>query len=92
MVASKQLTRVGSMIEPEQWQYYSPFKWTVRVFREGETAESSVFFRPDGSVAGFHQHVPETTPGTSRCALVECIGAYVHAADSPLVSGEQESH
>ena len=38
---------------------YSPYTWVVRRFREGETNESVVRFRPDGAPYGFREKLPE---------------------------------
>lgn len=44
---------------------YSPYTWVVRRFREGETNESVVRFRPDGAPYGFREKLPEDEPGAS---------------------------
>jgi hypothetical protein len=44
---------------------YSPYTWVVRRFREGETNETVVRFRPDGEPWGFRETVPEDDPGAS---------------------------
>jgi hypothetical protein len=44
---------------------YSPYTWVVRGFREGETNESVVRFRPDGVPYGFREKLPEDEPGAS---------------------------
>jgi len=44
---------------------YSPYTWVVRRFREGETSESVVRFRPDGAPYGFREKLPEDEPGAS---------------------------
>lgn len=43
----------------------SPYTWVVRRFREGETNEVAVSFRPDGRAYGFRETVPEDEPGAS---------------------------
>jgi hypothetical protein len=44
-------------------EVYAPFRWEVRMFKPGETAETRVRFRPDGSLYGFSRYVPEIAPG-----------------------------
>jgi len=44
---------------------YSPYRWVVRQFREGETNESIVRFRPDGTPYGFREKLPEDEPGAT---------------------------
>ncbi len=44
---------------------YSPYTWVVRRFREGETIETVVRFRPDGTPYGFREKLPEDVPGAS---------------------------
>ncbi|MCD4750163.1 MAG: CPBP family intramembrane metalloprotease [Thermoanaerobaculales bacterium] len=44
---------------------YSPYTWVVRRFREGETNESVVRFRPDGTPYGFREKLPEDEPGAA---------------------------
>ncbi len=44
---------------------YSPYTWVVRRFREGETNESSIRFRPDGTQYGFRETLSEDEPGAS---------------------------
>ncbi len=44
---------------------YSPYAWGVRRFREGETNETVVRFRPDGTAYGFRESVPEDEPGAT---------------------------
>ncbi len=44
---------------------YSPYTWVVRRFREGETNETMVRFRPDGGLWGFREKVPEDEPGAT---------------------------
>jgi len=39
---------------------YSPYRWEVRLFAPGETAEAVVRLRPDGEPIGFTRRVPET--------------------------------
>jgi len=44
---------------------YSPYRWVVRRFAEGETNESVIRFRPDGTPYGFREKLPEDEPGAS---------------------------
>ncbi len=44
---------------------YSPYAWRVRRFREGETNETVIRFRPDGTAYGFREHMPEDEPGAT---------------------------
>ncbi|MFV2071866.1 MAG: lysostaphin resistance A-like protein [Thermoanaerobaculales bacterium] len=44
---------------------YSPYRWVIRRFREGETNESIVRFRPDGTPFGFREKLPEDEPGAT---------------------------
>ncbi len=44
---------------------YSPYAWRVRRFREGETNETLIRFRPDGTKYGFRERMPEDEPGAS---------------------------
>lgn len=44
---------------------YSPYTWVVRRFAEGETNESVIRFRPDGTPYGFREKLPEDEPGAS---------------------------
>jgi len=44
---------------------YSPYTWRVRRFREGETNETLIRFRPDGTAYGFRERVPEDEPGAT---------------------------
>jgi hypothetical protein len=44
---------------------YSPYTWAVRRFAEGETNETFIRFRPDGTPYGFREKVPEDEPGAS---------------------------
>jgi hypothetical protein len=52
----------GDMIQGE---LYSPYTWNVRLFREGETNETLIRFRPDGTPYGFRERVAEDDPGPS---------------------------
>ena len=51
-------------------EVYAPYRWEVRLFKPGETAEVRVRFKPDGSVYGFVRNVPEDEPGASLDAAV----------------------
>ncbi len=44
---------------------YSPYTWIVRRFAEGETNETVIRFRPDGTPYGFREKMPEDEPGAS---------------------------
>src|SRR5947207_3600171 len=51
-------------------ELYSPYRWEVRLFKPGETAELRVRFKPDGSIYGFARNVPEDEPGASLDSAV----------------------
>jgi hypothetical protein len=44
---------------------YSPYTWVVRRFAEGVTNETSIRFRPNGTLYGFRETMPEDEPGAS---------------------------
>jgi len=44
---------------------YEAYTWKVRLFREGETREALVRFRPDGRPYGFVDRLREDAPGAS---------------------------
>ncbi|MBI4625646.1 MAG: CPBP family intramembrane metalloprotease [Verrucomicrobia bacterium] len=44
---------------------YAPYSWQVRLFREGETNQTTVRFRPDGGPYGFVETLRERAPGAS---------------------------
>ncbi len=44
---------------------YAAYTWRVRHFREGETNETLIRFRPDGTPYGFHEHLKEDAPGAA---------------------------
>ena len=46
-------------------ELYAPYRWEVRLFKPGETAELRVRFKPDGAMYGFARNVPEDEPGAS---------------------------
>ena len=48
---------------------YSPYRWEVRLFAPGETAEAVVRLRPDGEPIGFTRRVPETFVPEDPAAL-----------------------
>lgn len=48
-----------------QGELYSPYTWVVRRFREGETNESTIRFRPDGTPYGFRETLSEDEHGAS---------------------------
>ena len=47
---------------------YSPYTWTIRLFREGETNETTVFFTPAGEAYGFAEKLAEDAPGAALAA------------------------
>ncbi|MDQ2963068.1 MAG: CPBP family intramembrane metalloprotease [Pseudomonadota bacterium] len=51
-------------------EVYAPYRWEVRLFKPGQTAEARVRFKPDGAVYGFARHVPEDEPGASLDTVV----------------------
>jgi hypothetical protein len=55
----------GAYSEMLRGDLYSPYTWVVRRFQEGETNESVVRFRPDGSPYGFREKMAEDEPGAS---------------------------
>ena len=38
---------------------FSPYNWVVRTFKEGQVAEASFMFKPDGSSNGYRVKIPE---------------------------------
>jgi hypothetical protein len=42
---------------------YTPYEWQVRHFKEGETNETLVSFKPDGTPYEFLEKIAESTPG-----------------------------
>lgn len=46
-----------------QENLYSPYTWHVRRFKEGETNEVNIFFKPDGTPYGFEEKIAESTLG-----------------------------
>lgn len=42
---------------------YCPYTWRVRHFKENETNETSIKFKPDGTPYGFSETIAETEPG-----------------------------
>ena len=38
---------------------FSPYNWIVRTFKEGQVAEASFMFKPDGSSNGYRVKIPE---------------------------------
>ncbi len=59
---------------------YSPYSWSVRHFREGETNETLIRFTPEGTPYGFKEKLPEDEPGDS---LMD---------DSALIIAESVAH
>lgn len=55
----------------EAWQElvtardHTPYVWTVRLFRPGETTEARVRIAPDGRPVGFRLRLPDDAPGAS---------------------------
>lgn len=45
--------------------YYQPYVWQVRFYKEKEIKEMFVFFTPQGRKYGFVQKLPEDLPGTN---------------------------
>jgi len=39
--------------------FYTPYRWRVRLFREGEADVTNVYFAPDGTPVAFAEAVPE---------------------------------
>src|SRR5690349_14550032 len=46
-------------------EVYAPYRWEVRLFKPGETAEARIRFKPDGTPYGFTRKLPETEPGAA---------------------------
>jgi hypothetical protein len=44
---------------------YAPYRWEVRLFHPGQTAEARVSFKPDGTPYGFTRKLPESEPGAA---------------------------
>ena len=44
---------------------YSPYRWLVRHFREGEPNETLIGFTPEGEPYGFYEILSEEAPGTN---------------------------
>lgn len=44
---------------------YSPYSWRVRRFRAGDSNETTIWFRPDGTPMGFRETVGEDEPRSS---------------------------
>jgi hypothetical protein len=61
---------------------YSPYQWVVRRFAEGETNETVIRFRPDGTPYGFHETLPEDEPGANLEA-----GAARELAETAVTDG-----
>ncbi len=38
---------------------FSPYNWVVRTFKEGQVAEATFMFKPDGSANGYRVKIPE---------------------------------
>ena len=52
-----------TMLQRAELRSFSPYYWVVRHFREGEIAETEIFFDPLGRPLGFAQKLPENEPG-----------------------------
>jgi hypothetical protein len=46
-------------------EVYAPYRWELRLFKPGETAEARVRFKPDGTPYGFARKLPENEPGAA---------------------------
>ena len=44
-------------------EYYEPYTWRVRHYKEGKTTESYFYFTPEGEPYGFRLNLPEGRPG-----------------------------
>jgi hypothetical protein len=78
-------------------EVYSPFRWEVRLFKPGETAEARVRFKPDGTVYGFNRDVPETAPGpalepAAARAIAEAAARADWAVDFGPYAPLEQSH
>lgn len=61
---------------------YAPYTWQTRHFKEFETNELTVLFKPDGTPYGFIEKIAEQAPGPSLDApAAEEIARRVAAAD-----------
>jgi len=77
---------------------YSPYFWSVRHFKEGETNETKIRFTPKGEPYGFKEKLPEDEPGpaisTERAALIASSTAQdtwsIDLAEYELVEQSQE--
>ncbi|MBN2710171.1 MAG: CPBP family intramembrane metalloprotease [Calditrichaceae bacterium] len=47
---------------------YSPYFWTVRLFKPSETKETEIYFDPKGDFIGFEEKVPEDEEGGALSA------------------------
>lgn len=45
--------------------YYQPYEWCVRFFKEKEIHETKIWFTPSGKKNGFKQTLPEDQPGNN---------------------------
>ncbi len=48
---------------------YSPFTWHVRHFKEGETNETAIGFKPDGTPYEFLEKIAESAPGAKLLSV-----------------------
>ena len=81
-----------------QESYYSPYIWTVRHFKEGQTTEVYIYFTPQGQLYGFEQRLPENEQGArlskSEARLIAENGAQkqwgINFAPYKLIEASQE--
>ena len=48
-----------------QHNYFEPYQWQVRHFKQYEQEETNIYFTPQGKPYGFEQTFSENNPGTS---------------------------
>jgi hypothetical protein len=53
------------MLQRAELPSFSPYYWIIRHFREGDIAETEIFFNPLGDALGFSQKLPESEPGAA---------------------------
>ncbi|MCK5738420.1 CPBP family intramembrane metalloprotease, partial [bacterium] len=63
---------------------YSPYRWVVRHFKEGEKNETIIRFTPAGDAYGFREKLAESTPGASLAVDSALIIAQTAAAQWPV--------
>jgi membrane protease YdiL (CAAX protease family) len=54
--------KLTEIIEEE---YYFPYYWHIRHFKEYEPLETAIYLTPEGVPYGFEQQIPETAPGAA---------------------------